>query len=93
MGFGFGRLSDFDGNLLDAEYVLGEAGNFVRMKHQWCVFVVTDLGVEAFGVERWVEFVGVCVGVAIDRSPGTVENFLDRFDGDQLPGRVDGNAV
>ena len=81
MSFGFGGLGNFDGDLFDAEYVLGEAGDFVGMEHQRVVFVVTNFWVEAFGVEVGIEDALVGVGVAVDGGSRAVENFLDGFDG------------
>ena len=93
MGFCLGRLCNFDGDLLNAQNILREACNFVGMEHEWRVFVVTDFGVKTFGVEGWIEIGWVGVSVAVDGRSRTIENFLNGFYGDELFGRVNGDAV
>ena len=78
-----GGVEDLHGHLFDAQHIPGEAGHFVGMEKQGFFLVAAVLGVELAGVEGGVEVAGVGVGVAIHRSPGTVERLLHLIDGDQ----------
>ena len=78
-----GGVEHLDGDLLDAQHIPGETGHLIGVEQQGLFLVAAVFGVEFAGVEGWIEIARICIGVAIDRSPRTVEGFLNVIDTNQ----------
>ena len=83
LGGGGGGVEHFNSDLLDSQHVPGEASHFIGVKQQGLFLVAAIFRVEFADVEGGIEIAGICIGIAINRSPGTVEGFLDVVDANQ----------